>query len=264
MDLTQVSRTALLLLICRAVEAEKRPAQFPDPMSVSCLERMLQSVSEEDRKWLLLQKRRYAGAHENEARAGTRRGQTIDRLAGSFISAHPGATVVNLACGFDTRYWRIDHHDCTFIDLDLPEVIRLRKECFGDAMDQRSIGKSVLDLAWLDEVTKKSNSNILLIAEGLVMWLPRLEVINLFNVFSARLTQSQVILDVVPEAWTRGLLRAVMRLNSKLDWGLDVTWQSGVKNPHEIETYADGIRVTGLDKGSFGPIITATINANLN
>jgi O-methyltransferase involved in polyketide biosynthesis len=261
MDLTQVSRTAILLLICRAVEAKKNPAEFADPMSIRGLEGLLASVSEEDRDWITHQQRGYEGIHRLEAQAGVRRGQTFDRIANRFISEHPGCTVVNLACGFDTRYWRIDHKRCTFIDLDLPEVILLRKECFGNAMDYRTIGRSVLDTAWLDEVTNKGTTNFLLIAEGLFMYLPRQDVVNLFKVFSERLTRSQMIVEMVPEAWTRGLLKAIACLNFKVDWGLDISWQFGIKKPLDLETFSDGLKVLGVEKGSVGPIITVSINA---
>jgi hypothetical protein len=61
MYLSQVSRTAILLLICRAVEAEKNKSEFDDPMSVLCLERLMSIASEEDRPWIMRKKRRYEG-----------------------------------------------------------------------------------------------------------------------------------------------------------------------------------------------------------
>ena len=56
MDLSQVSRTAILLLICRAVEAEKNKSEFNDPMAVLCLERLMSIASEEDKRWIIKHK----------------------------------------------------------------------------------------------------------------------------------------------------------------------------------------------------------------
>jgi hypothetical protein len=45
------------------------------------------------------------------------------------------------------------------------------------------------------------------------------------------------------------------------DWELDVSLQFGIKDPHDIEVYGNGIKVIEVAKGPLGPIITATINA---
>jgi hypothetical protein len=42
---------------------------------------------------------------------------------------------------------------------------------------------------------------------------------------------------------------------------LDVAWVSGIKNPHDLEAYGNGLKVIGVEKGSAGPIITVSINA---
>ena len=41
MDLSQVSRTAILLLICRAVESGRDQTAFDDTLAVFCLDRLI-------------------------------------------------------------------------------------------------------------------------------------------------------------------------------------------------------------------------------
>jgi O-methyltransferase involved in polyketide biosynthesis len=72
-DLSQVSRTAIPLLICRAIEAEKNKSVFDDPMAVLCLERMISIASEEDKRWIIRKKRNYEGIQARDAKAGVRR-----------------------------------------------------------------------------------------------------------------------------------------------------------------------------------------------
>ena len=102
-DLSQVSRTAILLLICRAVEAERDISAFNDPMAVLCLDRLMSVASDEDKRWMIRHKRMYEGVQGRDARAGVRRVQAFDDAANRFIAGNPGCTVINLACGFDTR-----------------------------------------------------------------------------------------------------------------------------------------------------------------
>ena len=270
MDLSQVSRTAILTLICRAVEAEKNLSRFNDPMAVLCLERLLSMASADDRRWILQKKRMYAGVHERDARALIRRARAFDRIAGRFILGHPNCTVINLACGLDTRFWRIENDldfpfttggKGTYIELDLPEVIRLKKELLKDHLDYELMAGSALDTSWIDHVTANGKADFLLLAEGLFPWIPPQDVARLLKEIDERFHRSQLVLDMVPQAWTRGLWKSLMRLHARIEWGLDVAWVYGIKSAHELEAYGKGFKVIGEEKGSAGPVITLSINA---
>jgi O-methyltransferase involved in polyketide biosynthesis len=261
MDLSQVSRTAILLLICRAVESEKNKSVFNDPMAVLCLERLISIASEDDKCWILKKKRNYEGIQARDAKAGVKRGKVIDNIANRFITENPKCTVINLACGFDTRFWRIEHEKCNYIEIDLPEVIKLKEEILKDHLKYEVIGSSVLDTSWIDKVTMNGNTGFFLIAEGLFMWLPPQEAIKLFKEIGDRFYRSQLVLDTVPEKYTQGIWKNLIRLHSRIDWGLDVAWDFGIKNSHDIEAYGNGLKVIGEEKGSTGLIITVSINA---
>ncbi len=221
----------------------------------------MSAASEEDQRWIAREKRIYEGFHERDAAAGVRRDRLFDSAANRFIADHPGCTVVNLACGLDTRYWRIEHEKCTYIELDLPEVIQLKKEILKDCLEYEMIGRSVLDTSWIDQVTTHGNSGFILLAEGLFMFLPPQEAARLFREIGEGFRRSQLVLDLPPEKYTKGLWKEMIRLEARITWGLDVSWVFGIKNPHEIEAYGSGLRVIAEQKGSAGPIITLSINA---
>jgi O-methyltransferase involved in polyketide biosynthesis len=261
MDLSQVSRTAILLLIIRAIEAEQKKSAFNDPMAILCLERLLSIASEEDKRWIIRKKRMYAGIHARDAKAGVRRMKAFDNAANRFIAGNPKCTVINLACGFDTRFWRIENEKCTYIELDLPEVIALKREILKDHLSYELIGSSVLDTSWIDKVTINGNTDFLLLAEGLFPWIPQQDAARLFKEIGERFHRSLLVLDAVPEKYTKGIWQKLIRLHSKIDWGLDVFWIFGIKDPQDIEAYGNGLKVVGEEKGSAGPIITLSINA---
>lgn len=56
------------------------------------------------------------------------RGWYFDRAVRRFIEAHSRPVVVNVGCGLDTRFQRIGDGKAVFYDLDLPEVITLRRK----------------------------------------------------------------------------------------------------------------------------------------
>jgi len=261
MNLSQVSRTAILTLICHAVEAEKKPSGFYDPMAGLCLERLLPLASEEEKRWIIKRKKIYKGIGGRDAKALARRVKVFDNAADRFIAGHPKCTVINLACGFDTRFWRIANENCRYVEIDLPEVVALKKEILKDQLGYEMIGRSVLDTSWIDEVTKNGNADFLLIAEGLIMWFPPAEAARFLKEIGERFVRSQLVLDMVPVKYTKGIWRQFIRLHSRMDWGLDVAWDFGIKDPHELEAYGKGLKVIGEEEGSFGPVITLSINA---
>lgn len=261
MDLSQVSRTAILLLICRAVEAQKDNSGYHDPMAVLCLERLVSIAPEEDRRWIIQKKRMYEGLQARDAKAGVLRGVAFDTAANRFIADHPNCTVINLACGLDTRFWRIENEKCTYLEIDLPEVIRLKKEILKDQLGYDMVGCSVLDPGWIDQVTANGNTDFLLIAEGLFMWLPEPDAARLFKEIGERFYRSQLVLDMVPERYTKGIWKNLFRLHARIEWGLDVAWVFGIRHPQDLEAYGNGLKVTGEEKGSTGPIITLSIHA---
>jgi O-methyltransferase involved in polyketide biosynthesis len=230
-------------------------------MAVLCLERLISIASEEDRRWIIRRKRRYEGIQRRDARAGVRRVKAFDNAVQRFIRDNPRCTVINLACGFDTRFWRIENEKCNYIELDLPEVIKLKKEILKEHLGYEIMGGSVLDIAWIDKVTINGKAGFLLLAEGLFPWIPPQDATRLLKEIGERFYRSQIVLDIVPEKYTRGIWKQLVRLHARIDWGLDVAWVFGIKDPNDIEAYGNGLVVIGVEKGSAGPIITVSINA---
>lgn len=53
-------------------------------------------------------------------------------MVGAFLEEHPDATVVNIACGLDTRVYRLDNGQVRWYNLDLPEVIDIRRRFLNE------------------------------------------------------------------------------------------------------------------------------------
>lgn len=54
----------------------------------------------------------------------------FDEIVKNFIKENPDCTVVNIACGLDTRFYRMDNGKITWYNLDLPETIEIRNQIF--------------------------------------------------------------------------------------------------------------------------------------
>ncbi len=211
-------------------------------MAKYCLDKLVSFASEDEKA--LLFNRKLSPFLTNHIALRARK---YDSITNGFISKNPSSIVVNLGCGFDTRYWRIDNKKCEYIELDLPEIVEMKKEILKDHLSYELIGCSVLDSSWIDRVTSKGNRNFLLIAEGLFMYLPKVDVINLFKTFSERFYHSQIVFEVVTEKYTRGIWKKIVVMKIKRELGFDAgsSYNFGVRQAREIESYGNGLNVIG-------------------
>ena len=79
----------------------------------------------------------------------------FDELVKDFIDRNPECTVVNIACGLDTRFYRMDNGKLRWYNLDLPETIAVRDHIYQESGRVSTIGISVLDPAWADQIEAK-------------------------------------------------------------------------------------------------------------
>ena len=170
-NLSPVSRTAILTLLGHVVASEKKSVAFDDPMAVLCLERLTPRASAQEQDWITKQKR-LIGTRCTGDGSGA---QAFDGSANLFILSHPGCTVVNLGCGFDTRFWRIDNKDCRYVEIDLPEVVAVEArdpEGSPRLRSHRPFGPG----PFVDRRGHHGWKQHLVLAEGLFMFLPEQEV----------------------------------------------------------------------------------------
>ena len=110
-----------------------------------------------------------------KVKTGTRltvclRAMKIDREMREFLQSTPDGVVLHLGCGLDTRFARIDNGLVTWFDLDLPDVIELRRKFFSENERYHMIASSVTDWGWLDQV-RVGRKPVFVAAEGLLMYL---------------------------------------------------------------------------------------------
>lgn len=116
-NLQGLPETLLIPLWCRARETQKPDALLRDPKAVQILEQLECDFTSFQKAWMT-------------PLGIAIRTKLIDGEVRKFLAAHPRATVVNLAAGLDTRMARLDNGNAQWYDLDLPEVIELRRTFF--------------------------------------------------------------------------------------------------------------------------------------
>src|SRR5512136_3471188 len=181
-NLSSVSQTLLIPLYFRAMESQRPDALVRDPKAVELVSRLdcdfsgVQRLKNEQVNYLL-------------------RMREFDRLARAFLAEHPNGVIVDLGCGLDTRFERIDNGCVEWYGLDLPEVIELRKEMLEETPRSHFIGCSVLDFSWMDALSGQAGKPILFLAEAMLVYLVEADVRRLVTALAERFPGADLVCD---------------------------------------------------------------------
>ncbi len=152
------------------------------------------------------------------------RSAIIDYFSEDFIRQNPNAVVLHLGCGLDFRAQRINTANVTWYDLDYPQVIQLKRNFCNENEHYRFIDSSVNELSWLDRLTY-AGQPVLVIAEGLTMYLSAEEIERLLKAINKRFSDVTYIFDVYSEISVKltqmNLNSLLARTGAKIKWGID-------------------------------------------
>lgn len=219
--LDRLPETALWILWSRATESARTDSSFSDPMA----EQLHRSI-------------RFP--YENFGRPSQSqalRGMTFDGELRRFLDHSPNATVVALGEGLQTTYWRLGSPATSWLSLDLPEMIAIRERLLPRETHVRHAALSALDRSWFDLVT---TDDVIITAEGLLMYLPQDDVFALIADLAKRFPGASIVFDAIPPALSELTRR-----------GTRVTRSTSYKVPHMPFglTVADARRLPKLIPG---------------
>ena len=107
------------------------------------------------------------------------RAAVFDRWAAWQMAQMPGATVVHIGCGLDSRAVRIGGQGTVWVDVDFPEVIAERKRYYSESENYQMIAADVRDEGWLKRIPEGERA--IVIMEGISMYLRREELHGLMK-----------------------------------------------------------------------------------
>ncbi|MEE6137416.1 class I SAM-dependent methyltransferase [Mycobacterium sp. 050128] len=195
-----VSETALLTLNARAQEARRPDPLLVDPLAVA----LVDSIDYDFAKF---------GRPRQDIAL---RARLFDTQAQSYLAAHPAATVVALAEGLQTSFWRLDAAipDAQFrwLTVDLPDIIEIRARLLPTSPRVAVCAQSALDYSWMDSVDVEDG--VFITAEGLLMYLEPEPAMGLITQCAKRFRGGKMVFDL-PPAWVSRVSRRGMRTSRR-------------------------------------------------
>jgi len=222
-ELEGIARTLLVPLACRAIESPRPDAILHDPRAVE-----VYNALDGNPDFLM-------GMGRMDMFVTVMRARQFVTFARDFLDRHPGGLVVDLGCGLDTRFDRLDDGRLSWLGLDLPEVIELRRKVLPDGERSKTIAQSMLELSWLDQVARVNKPAIFL-AEGVFPYFSTADVKPMVLALAARFPAGELIFDAASPFISRHHNRTSSVLKRS---GTRILWDA--KNPQELESW--GLRL---------------------
>lgn len=222
-NLSAVEETLLIPLCVRALEAQRPDGLLKDERAVALVQQIgcdpvhiLENVEPYTQAAVIL------------------RNLKIDQDVQDFMQQHSDAVIIQIGCGLDTRFKRVDNGYADWYDLDLPEVIALRRELTGDEDEKERyhlLAGSALEDAWLEVVGAHHPRPFLFLAESVLMYFSEAQVRRLVLTLKERFPGAELLFDAFTPlmVWANNLRVSKTGIGAPFQWGL--------KRPRELEDW---------------------------
>ncbi len=224
-DLPPVAQTLVIPLSARARESTRPDCLLSDPKAVElmgCFDihpAALPEQGEVEQACILLRARHF------------------DRAARDFLRRHPEGMLVDLGCGLDTRFYRLDDGKLLWVGLDLPEVIHLRRGLLPETPRSPLLAASAFDLDWL-EVVRAYKRPVIFLAEGLFPYFTGDQVKTLLLALIVNFTGAELVFDALSPFSVWAHQKAYHQLDTL---GIHLGW--GLRSSGELMAWDRRIRV---------------------
>jgi O-methyltransferase involved in polyketide biosynthesis len=222
-DLSGAPQTMLATLYAKALDAQSDNPVLGDTFAVDLVARL-------DYDWTK------TTITAKNAPSVAIRSAHFDAWARQFLAVHDEATVLHLGCGLDSRFLRLrPGPGIDWYDVDYPDVIALREQFYPPDGQYRLMRASVTEFDWLSVIPV--DRPVLLLAEGLTMYLPEESGLALLRRVVERFPSGELQFDVFNRFGIRAqwIDTVVRRAGARLHWG--------ISGPSDIVGNVPGVRL---------------------
>ena len=129
--------------------------------------------------------------------------------AQAYLKAHPGAAVVNLGCGLDDSFARVDNGMCKGYNIDFPDVIKVRNEMLPVGDREENIACDLNDFDWMDKID--ASGGAVFLAAGVFYYFKINDLKVLFDAMAAKFPDGVLAFDscnargakMMPKTWLK-------------------------------------------------------------
>ena len=153
-----------------------------------------------------------------------------------YLQDHPQAAVVNLGCGLDDTFRKVDNGECRGYNLDLPDVIQVRNELLPAAEREENIACDLNDLSWMDKIPQENGA--VFFASGVFYYFRTEEVKKIFTAMAEKFPGAVLVFDCCNQRGAK-----MMRSTWLKEAGItDVNAFFSLEDPQELKAWSTDFR----------------------
>lgn len=200
-----IQETALITLAIRASETSRPNARIKDSMAKEIIDTLGVDVSKYDPFM----------SHEGVVARTIMYRNQLEEL----ISQYPDALCINLGCGFDDKFVQVDNGKISWFDVDLPDIMSVRRRIYQDR--DRCITKdgSALDAEWTNGLPKRSMT--IVVMEGVLEYFTKEQVKTCLNMLCDSFEHGYLLAELHHPLLGKNTKHhdAVKYTNAEFQWG---------------------------------------------
>jgi O-methyltransferase involved in polyketide biosynthesis len=213
-NVTGVPETMVQTLYARTKETKKQNAKIKDEIAVELVEKLDYNFSKADK--------------DKAMNYGViARTIVLDRMVKQYLEKHANTVVINIACGLDTRCYRMERKYLHWYNVALPETMKIRSQFLTETGPVYQIAKSAMDESYVDDIDYHGE-NVLVIIEGLTMYLCEKDIRKMFSIIEKSFQKVTVMVETMSPFVVKHVKeKSIEGSNAKFTWG--------VKNGKELQ-----------------------------
>ena len=219
--LRDVQETALIPLAIKASESLRKNNRIYDGKAVEIIKELGIDTKKYDKYF----------SHEGVVSRTIMFDNTVRKL----LEKYPDANIINIGCGFDDRFSRVDNGIAHWYHIDLPDSIEVRRKVFEAHDRQTLVAADLTADSWTDSLP--DDNVTIIIAEGLLMYFTEQQVRELLQRITEHFQKGFVLAELMhPIAMGNEKIHdTVKSTNAKFTFGTE--------NGKELESYCSGLKL---------------------
>ena len=197
-----VQETLIIPLLGRLVCSERFPQLFSDPEAKRICDSLDYDFAEKRKK--MESPAGLFGALEVAQRQYDLRCEVE-----TYLKEHPKAAVVNLGCGLDDSFSKVDNGLCRGYNLDFADVIAVRSELLPAGERETNLACDLNDFSWMDEID--GSLGAVFFAAGVFYYFKTEEIKALFAAMAERFPGAVLAFDSCNERGAKLMRRTWLK-----------------------------------------------------
>ena len=159
---------------------------------------------------------------EYECMASVARSHVIDGKVSAFLAQHTGGNVVFLGGGLETTWGRVGVASAHCYQVDLPDVIKVRRRALGQAANEELIAGDMFAMEWADRIDRSLPT--LLVVSGVWQYFHEDEILGMIAGLKVAFPAGELVFDATDTEglkFTNKYVEKTGNTDARMYFGLD-------------------------------------------